>query len=327
MGTIHEQLTLEGFETVMARTGDARERRRVIMAQEAMSSEVDAIGYLHAGFCQASLPHRRPKDETTPWIRHNGRYQLVVRPGILPLRDGTVLDVGVPYGAKARLIMIYLQTEARKTRNPCVDLGPSMSAWLRRLGLAPTGGDRGNYKPVREQVLRIARCEFTLRTTTGGQSAEISDQRLIDGIKLWRDEEAPDLFRTGGEWVRFVRLTQSFFDHLMEHAVPLDEHAIAKLKNSALALDAYVWLVHRLHRLDKQTVVPWHALSQHFGSVSEHRVLAFRLKEALKDVMAVYPGANIEPTAKGLVLRPSAPAVPSNKYPVLRPLAGLLPRE
>ncbi|CAO3425704.1 replication protein RepA [Azospirillum doebereinerae] len=321
MAKIHEQLSLEGFDAVLARTEDPKERRRVIMAHEAISNEIDAIGYLHAGFCQASLPHRKPKDEQAPWVRNNGRYQLVVRPGILPLRDGTVLDVGVPYGAKARLIMIYLQTEARKTRTPHVDLGPSMSAWLRRLGLAPTGGERGNYKPVREQVLRIARCEFTLRTTTGNSSAEISDQRLIDGIKLWRDDEdAPDLFRTGGEWVRFVRLTSSFFDHLMEHAVPLDEHAIAKLKNSALALDAYVWLVHRLHRLDKQTLVPWHALSQHFGSVSEHRVLAFRLKEALKDVMAVYPDANIEPTSKGLLLRPSAPAVPSNKHSVLRPV-------
>lgn len=311
---------LEGFDAVMSRAQDEKERRRVSWAQEMLSNELEAISYLHSGFCQASLPHRCPKNEMEPWVRRNGVYQLVIRPGILPLRD-SVLNVGIPYGTKARLIMIYLQTEARRTQNPCVDLGPSMSAWLRRLGLAPSGGERGNYKPVREQVLRIARCEFTLRWSADEKTTQIADQRLIDGLKLWREDDEDvidegDLFRSGGGWVRYVKLTQAFYEHLMQHAVPLDEHAIVKLKNSSLALDAYVWLTYRLHRLKKETVVPWHALSQHFGSESDHRLLAFRLKEVLKDVVAVYPEADVEATPKGLVLRPSRSPVPSNRIQV-----------
>ena len=41
-------------------------------------------------------------------------------------------------------------------------------------------------------------------------------------------------------------LTEGFFDHLREHAVPLDENAIRQLRDSATALDLYTWLAYRL---------------------------------------------------------------------------------
>jgi hypothetical protein len=47
--------------------------------------------------------------------------------------------------------------------------------------------------------------------------------------------------------------------------------------------------------------------------------LAFRLKEVLKDVVAVYPDANVEATAQGLVLRPSRSAVPVSSSVVKLP--------
>ena len=37
-----------------------------------------------------------------------------------------------------------------------VSLGPSMSAWIRSLGLPVTGGPRGTIQAIREQSLRIA---------------------------------------------------------------------------------------------------------------------------------------------------------------------------
>jgi hypothetical protein len=300
---------LQGFEEVVARADTPGERRRARWAHDMLSAEQEAVNYLHAGFCQAALPHREPKNPQEPWIRRNGAYQLIIRPGILPLRD-KVIEVGVPYGTKARLIMIYFQTEAVRTGSQVVDLGPTMAAWLKKMGLGTSGGSRGSYAPVREQALRIARCEFTMRFERSDVEARLADQRIVDGMDLWRDttgDKTP--FRTG-EWVRHVRLSDAFFAHLMTHAVPLSEEAIARLKHSNLALDLYVWLAYRLHALRKETTVPWHALSDHFGSESGHRQLAFRLKETLKDVMAVYPDADVEASARGLILRPSRPAVP-----------------
>lgn len=319
MAELHRQLTLRGFEELLAEADTPAERRRLRWARGILSADQDAVNYLHSGFCQAALPHREPKNPLEPWIRRNGAYQLVIRPGILPLRD-TVMSIGVPYGTKARLIMIYFQTEAVRTRNQLVDLGPTMAWWLKRMGLSTSGGPRGSYAPVREQALRIARCEFTMRFERSTAEARLADQRIVDGMDLWRDDSSgEEMFRTGGEWVRHVRLSDAFFEHLMEHAVPLSEESIARLKHSSLALDLYVWLTYRLHALQKETTIPWYALSDHFGSESGHRQLAFRLKEVLKDVLAVYPEANVEASGRGLILRPSRPSVPVNSVVVKLP--------
>lgn len=312
MAEVHRQLILRGLDEVLAKAETPTERRRVRWAHEVLSVEQDSVNYLHSGFCQAALPHREPKNRLEPWVRRNGAYQLIIRPGILPLRD-KVVPVGVPYGTKARLIMIYFQTEAVRSRSQVVDLGPTMAAWLKKMGLGTSGGPRGSYAPVREQALRIARCEFTMRFERGASEARLADQRIVDGMDLWRDtSSAEDLFRTGCEWVRHVKLSDAFFEHLMEHSVPLSEEAISRLKHSSLALDLYVWLTYRLHSLRREMIVPWYALSNHFGSESGHRQLAFRLKEVLKDVTAVYPDANVEASSRGLILRPSKPSVPSS---------------
>ena len=320
MAEVHRQLVLRGFEAVLAEAETPAERRRVRWAHDTLALEQDTINYLHSGFCQAALPHREPKNQHEPWVRRNGAYQLVIRPGILPLRD-KVIEVGVPYGTKARLIMIYFQTEAVRRRSQVVDLGPTMTAWLKKMGLSTSGGPRGSYAPVREQALRIARCEFTMRFERGVSEARLADQRIVDGMDLWRADGGGegDFFRSGGEWVRHVRLSDAFYEHLMEHSVPLSEEAISKLKHSNLALDLYVWLTYRLHALKKETTVPWHALSDHFGSESGHRQLAFRLKEVLKDVLAVYPDANVEAVQRGFVLRPSRPSVPFSSSVVRLP--------
>jgi hypothetical protein len=316
MAEIHRQLVLHGFEQVIAEADTPAEQRRVRWAHEILSSEQDAVNYLHSGFCQAALPHREPKNPTEPWVRRNGAYQLVIRPGILPLRD-KIVPVGVPYGTKARLIMIYFQTEAVRTRSQLVDLGPNMASWLKRMGLTTSGGTRGSYAPVREQALRIARCEFTMRFERNAKEARLADQRLVDSMDLWQ-AEGP--VRGRREWVRYVRLSDAFFAHLMEHSVPLSEDAIARLKHSSLALDLYVWLTYRLHTLRREITVPWHVLAHHFGSESGHRQLAFRLKEVLKDVAAVYPEAGVEASSRGLILRPSQPSVPATGVVVKLPL-------
>lgn len=321
MAEVHRQLVLRGLEEMLAETETAADRRRVRWAHEVLSLEQDGVNYLHSGFCQAALPHREPRNPTEPWVRRNGAYQLVIRPGILPLRD-RIVSIGVPYGTKARLIMIYFQTEAVRNRSQIVDLGPTMTSWLKRMGLCTSGGPRGSYAPVREQALRIARCEFTMRFERSSMEARLTDQRIVDGMHLWRDDSSEtELFRSGGEWARHVRLSDAFFEHLMNHAVPLSEEAIARLKHSSLALDLYVWLTYRLHALRKETVVPWHALGEHFGSESGHRQLAFRLREVLKDVVAVYPEVNVEAVQRGLVLRPSKPSVSIGSTVVRLPIA------
>jgi hypothetical protein len=95
------------------------------------------LSFLHSGLCQTCLPHSRPTEYHTIWRRQSGRFSLMVQPGVVDSGEKP-RHVGVPYGPKARLILIHLQTEGLRSRT--VNLGASFSAFMRSLGLAVTGG-------------------------------------------------------------------------------------------------------------------------------------------------------------------------------------------
>lgn len=183
--------------------------RRVEMTHEMLSAlpTAEDFAFLHSGLAQTCLPHSRPADDTGVWRRQSGRFSLLVQPGVID--DGKVArHVGVPYGSRARLIMLHLQSEGLKSRT--VSLGPSLSAFLRSLGLPVSGGPRGSIVAIREQSLRIARCTMTMQWTdkneAGDERTLIADTRIVDGMELWRSA-------SGEEWCGTVELSERFHDH------------------------------------------------------------------------------------------------------------------
>jgi hypothetical protein len=287
---------------------------------------MDDIAFLHSGLCQTYLPHIRPNENHSVWRRQAGRFTLIVAPGVLDEHrkdmqrrtgphEASDLYVGVPFGPKARLILIYLQTEGRKSR--VVNMGPSMSAWIRSLGLAVTGGQKGTIGAVREQVMRIARCSFTLqweeKDAAGNTTMSVRDQRIVEGLTLWNGASDPT------KWSGTVELTQQFWEHLKDHSVPLDKRAIAHLSNNSLGLDLYTLFAYRLPRLRQDLHLRWTQLLEQLGSAEKQtKTLAYRIREILPDVLAGYPEARVEVTRHGLLLKPSAPAVPKTTVQGIR---------
>jgi hypothetical protein len=279
---------------------------------------IDDLSFLHSGLCQTCLPHSRPASNTTPWTRTSGRFTLIVSPGVLDdrpmedkLRQPTKAEtedmyVGVPYGSRARLIMIYLQTEGLKSR--FVSLGPSMSAFLHTLGLPRSGGPRGSILSVREQCLRIARCQFTMQWTdshNGGSRSLISDTRIVEGLEL--------LNSSRGDWSGTVELSQKFHDHLREHAVPLDKRSIALVSNNSLSLDLYALFAYRLPRLRDKLHMPWEMLQSQIGTeYAEVRELKRKVSQISNTLRKAYRDAKFEIMPSGITLYPSPPAVPKN---------------
>jgi Plasmid encoded RepA protein len=317
---IAQQLEIFGLDEtrrqVEASSTSARERarliRRVETTHDILSSfpENDDLSFLHSGLCQTCLPHSKPAHNHTVWRRTSGRFTLSIAPGTIHRKDAAPEDdgyVGVPYGSKARLILIHLQTEGLRSRT--VNLGPSLSAFMRSLGLAVTGGERGSIAATKEQVLRIARCSFSLQwtdTDAAGTHTRFSDQRIVDGLDLWSAE-------TGDAWNGTVELSARFHEQLREHCVPLDKRAIAELKSNSLGLDLYALFAYRLPRLRESLHLRWRALQSQIGSEeTAMKELARRVRGVLPDVMSVYPHAKVEVTPTGLTLRPSEPAVPKN---------------
>jgi hypothetical protein len=95
--------------------------------------------------------------------------------------------------------------------------------------------------------------------------------------------------------MRDIYMTEGFFGHLKEHAVPLNEMAIRQLKESATSLDLYTWLAYRLPRIEgsKPLTISWAQLAVHFGNDGKN-VRKFRqtIRDAWdRNVSAVYPEA------------------------------------
>ena len=282
----------------------ARDRHLVDLAAEMLSDEGQEFGFSYSGFAMVALPHRRPESDGAVWTRRNGRFTLLVEPGSLLSPTGDVKSYGVPYGARARLILLYLQSEAIRRGSPVVQLGSSLHAWLGRMGV-PVGGT--SYSAIREQANRISACRLTVGWTAddgrrGFERANIVKAMLF--VPPAGDE------RQGSLWDETAQLSPEFFAALQAHPVPINEAAIRLIQNSSATLDTYVWLAYRLHAITKPTTIPWPVLHAQFGT--EYKALKKfreRFTENLREAVTVYPGARVDVDPRGVTLRPSPPAV------------------
>lgn len=308
MGTVHKLLEEKGKQGVLQL--GMLDRREVEAASSYMTDEDVGIGFLYSGWCQAALPHRRlPDDEI--WQIRGERLVLLVEPGVRVMAAGKPIPVGVPYGSRARLILLYLQSEALRTGNREVELGGSLRAWLTRLGI-PAGGK--SFASVRDQAERLARCRLSFHVSTGN-SAGLVNQNIVDSaIFLDTDDNA-----RGARFVERARLSEGFFEQLKRHPVPLEEGAVRAVSNNSMALDAYAWLAYRLHSLSGPRPVSWRALRSQFGAGfarSDNFKTHFSL--SLRLALAVYPAARVDVGEQGIVLHPSRPPVSPKEKSAIR---------
>jgi hypothetical protein len=299
MGAVHELIISHGIESIRAMATTKAERQAVDAAASVLAEEESRLGITHAGFAMTSLPHKRIEEPL--WRREGHRTTLLVESG----RHRNGVCIGVPYGSIARLILLYLQTEAVRTNSPEVELGRSMKSWMGRMSLT-TGGR--TYQLVSEQARRISACRLTFFTDReNGAEARHNGAFVQDAISLSgvMDDDQPSL------WQDRVRLDEGFWRSLREHPVPVREEAIRAIGTRSLAIDIYIWLAYRLHALPKATRVSWPAIHAQFGAGFRLiRQIKPTFTDALALALAVYPEARVDVEKDGIVMHPSAPAVP-----------------
>ena len=214
MGEVHQLILHQGVEEARRLlSGDKTDRLCVDAAYEVMADDRGKVDIAHAGFAMAALPHRRTTEAV--WEREGGQIKLLVESGL----DSAKQPIGIPYGAVARMILLYLQTQAVKTRSREIELGASMNAWLTAMDI-PIGGK--TYQIVREQSRRISRCRLTFFRRT-------STAELVTNGAFVRDAILPLDPTNAGQmplWQEKVRLDEGFYQSLIEHPLPLRETAI-----------------------------------------------------------------------------------------------------
>ena len=292
---VHAVLIAQGKDAALALARDAGQPD-LFERVNAVAAESPVPSFLHSALCAMSLPVRRPADDLSPIIRHDGQYTLAITPrAVLPVKGAQLVTLGVPYGALPRVILIHIMSQAVRSRSRQVHLGATFTDWMRRMGYRTISyGPRGSATLIRQQLDRLLACEWMIRWN--GENADGSKEFGIKEIKLSNEYVGFD--GPSGTFAREIRLTEEFFEHLRDHAVPLDENAIRQLRDSPTALDLYTWLAYRLPRLNlrRPAVLTWQQMAAHFGNDGTH-IRKFRqtVRDAWeRHVSAVYPEARAE---------------------------------
>ena len=296
---------LDGGEDRVRRVAQAAGTQLTMDAFLRVHDEDPVPAFLHSALCAMSLPTKRPKDDTQPILREDGRYALAINPKpILQTVDGKPVfrSLGVPYGAYPRVALIYLLSQAVTKRSRDVYLGRNFTEWMRRLGYQTVSyGPRGTANLMREQVDRLLACEWQIRwdgTDAGDNAFAVRDVKISN--------EYAGSLGANGAFAREIRMSEAFYSHLVDHAVPLNEVAIRELKGTPTALDLYTYLAYRLPRITgKGQVISWDQLAKHLGNDADSKRFRQTVRETMQLVSAVYPNANVDLSGRKVVLHPS----------------------
>ena len=274
-----------------------------IEAEEAR--EAGALGYMARALVQATIPHRATTETT--FTRKNGNYTFTMLANP---------QAGLPYGTVPRLMLAWLATEAVTTQSRELELGNSLSDFMRQLDMVPTGGRWGSITRLKSQSKRLfssfIQCTYSGKDENGAVHEAIQNMVIADSANLWwepKDANQASLFAST------VTLSETFYSEIVCNPVPVDIRALKALKKSPLALDIYCWLTYRMSYLKKPTTIPWEGLQAQFGSgypETDQGKRDFKKKFLLhmKKVLTVYPKARANEGVSGLLIRPSRPHIP-----------------
>ncbi|MBH1829254.1 replication protein [Stenotrophomonas maltophilia] len=269
--------------------------------------EGDDIAFLHSTFCQVGLPRSRPKADV--FERRSGNAAIRLEAGVL--FDGQdFVKQPLPYGTKPRLLLLHLTRSYLRTGDRTIDLGDSVRDFLANtLNIDASGGKRGGMTGFKEQIKAFAACRMVIGyNMPSGAVRSRPAERIVEEFEAW-----PELNVSTGQrslWPSSITISADFAASIAKASVPLDARAIQAIQDSALAIDLYVWLAHRLHRLDRPTILNWSNLREQFGQeIADSRTFKRNFIKALRDVLAVYPTAKIEDVFGGIRIHPSLPPV------------------
>lgn len=300
-----------------------RAKLRITEASEVIKNESPhdrPVLLLSSFLIQCTLPHSDP-GAVPIWTRTNNEYTLAIQPG-WDLEKNRSL--GLPWGRLPRLLLIWIVTEAKRTGCRRLELGHSLTEFLRKLNLDPTRGDkRSNRVRIKEAARRLFGCNiiFYKRLGDGAVTGEsVKESKVAPDRELWWDAGAKDQAVLWGSW---IELGHDFFAAIMKSTVPFNMRAIQELR-SPLALDLYLlcnWIAS--NRADKtEHFLSWGMLERQLGGdYADQKNLKKKVQQAIRKVKLVHPDLRVSTGCRwvdrtqqgGLIVKPSAPAVPSRK--------------
>jgi hypothetical protein len=116
------------------------------------------------------------------WLRVNGGVHLKIIAGeALHPKLKQLARVGLPFGAKSRLVLAHLNTEALRAGSPKIETEGSLRAFVGRLRLDEGGRTMGT---VRDQLARLSAATIRLGMVRD-ERAMTANTSIVKGFELW----------------------------------------------------------------------------------------------------------------------------------------------
>lgn len=281
------------------------QRRRAIIREviETQGPSPDSLLYMPTPLAVCGLPYKALPGEQREFERTQGKMSVYVAAGKLRAPNGKWVSQPVPYGPKARLIMAYLTTQAKRYDSPTIEIAETFSGFMREVGFTPRGGANGNIAQFKEQLRALAACHMTMSTWDGRKAGQVNVQPFKK-MELWFSD-SPDQLSL---WPTKITFSTDFFEEVRDHSMPVDGRVLNALSNSARRLDLVMWLGYRLTRLNQPYTLLWSPLQSQFG-VDYKRDRKFRedFKGDIAAITELLPKLRLKLTEQGLHLEPTDP--------------------
>ena len=275
------------------------------LAQIADGEHGQNTRYMARLMMQAVIPHKRTDKKEI--IVQNGHWRIGIQSGI---------GESLPSGSLPRLLLIWVITEAIRTKSRVVYLGDSLAEFMAKLEIVPTGGRWGTITRLRTQARRLfnARVSFIYEGEGGYGSNNV---QFADAVRMfWTN----DNFSQGDLEGHSITLSEPFYQQIIQRPFPFDMNILRELTRSPLGIDLYVWLTYRVSYLKRPVDISWNQLREQFGSsYATTNDFRKRATQELAKIRVAWPGLLYETPRGRLRLHPCRPSIAKTRA---RPSGG-----
>ena len=134
-------------------------------------------------------------------------------------------DHKLPYGTIPRLLLAWVSTEAVRTQSRELILGPSLTKFMKTLGVYSSGGGNVHTK-LRNQMKRLFGCTGSM-IYKDEHGEQFVSSLIAERGEFWWNERKPD---QSSLWDSKIYLGEAFFNEIIRHPVPLDMNTLTALK-------------------------------------------------------------------------------------------------
>lgn len=286
----------------------AGSRRRAAtrhVLEEKGGGERDNLRHIHSVLAICSLPYQRQPMAMREWQRKQGRMSLMVSAGKLVGRDGEWIEQPLPFGSRARLLLLHTCSEALRQKSATIEIEDSLSGFIKSMGFAVTGGKNGTLQSFKQQINALAACSMKIGVWDGERAKTVNTQPF-SSIDVWFPT-TPDQRML---WPSTVTFSQDFYQTLTKHALPVNMHAVRAFAGSPRKLDMLFWLGYRLNSLTAKASISWESLREQWGE-GYARLDNFKRDFAgdIKELKEVFPKLPVSLNEVGITIQPGSSEV------------------